>query len=846
MTIASAIRLDNHEVVMLDIENNPAGGGTNYKGLWDASTNTPFLSNGVGAEGDYYEVSVGGTVDFGQGDILFIVGDTVVYQNGIWGKGKESVINDDEISTTTTWSSSKILQVIETASTADVYTYKGETSVLPDGTQETPNNKGDVWLLTTDGLPYWWDGDVWRRFGVDAYTKAETDTLLDGKVDKETGKGLSKNDFTDVLKNKLDGIEVGAEVNTIESVSVNNSPLTPDANKNVNVTVPTKTSDITNDSGFITTSDLATVAETGSYTDLSDKPTLGTASAKNYTDNVRPGNHGLVESNAVYNAIINAVSSIYTPRGSLSCAELTSALLIEANVGNVYEMSDSGTTSALFLQGAGVTINTGDNVGIIKSGENDIMFNLMANAFDLTDYQKKDLSSPITVGGVSQTTVEGTLGALANMIGSEGYVAIPSGVVDCNALTGKSGARTVYINNNELTTNIPNAFYGFVIVDRQGSRYNQELIKTTANGVEIYHRNTINGTNWNAWEQVTFNSTVNDLQLTYNGTTYPTTSDLITQLTSDIVARKHSSGTVGGNIAITWTGKSCITGSYSIHDSGAGFVVLDFENDQDGKNHCVYYISSGSATGITWSKLANTSNFYNLSSYGGYATGTKLWWKIPNLFVAGSDFTYRTNVFLLSARESNGTALLIVGDNGSNTRSAKIVNLSGNLDGVTDFYFDDSTCTLYYSIQWSRLQIVQLSGQKINIVDAIQSSSSEASQYTAITPIKIQAESDTGWITFNSYLTYRKKNGIVYVSVNTGSITTNANAGFDYGTLPEGFRPSNQLCTGMSGYGASVTNVTYGSCQQWLRITTSGNVNMVAGLANTTYSETHGFISYPV
>lgn len=226
----------------------------------------------------------------------------------------------------------------------------------------------------------------------------------------------------------------------------------------------------------------------------------------------------------------------------------------------------------------------------------------------------------------------------------------------------------------------------------------------------------------------------NDLQLTYEGSSYTTTSALITQLTSDIVARKHSAGTIGGNIAITWTGKSCVTGSYSIHSSGAGFVVLDFENAQDGNKHCVYYISNGSATGITWSKLANTSNFYNLSSYGGYATGTKTWWKIPNLFVVGSDFTYRTNVFLLSARESSSTALLIIGDNGSNTRTARIIMLNGILDGISDFYFDDSTCSLYYAIQWSRLQIVQLSGQKINISEAIQSSSSEATQYTAITP----------------------------------------------------------------------------------------------------------------
>lgn len=42
-------------------------------------------------------------------------------------------------------------------------------------------------------------------------TPATTD--ITGKVDKITGKGLSENDFTTVLKNKVDGIEAGAQVN---------------------------------------------------------------------------------------------------------------------------------------------------------------------------------------------------------------------------------------------------------------------------------------------------------------------------------------------------------------------------------------------------------------------------------------------------------------------------------------------------------------------------------------------------------------------------------------------------------------------------------------------------------
>nr|DAR22712.1 MAG TPA: Putative tail fiber protein [Caudoviricetes sp.] len=43
-------------------------------------------------------------------------------------------------------------------------------------------------------------------------------TALDKKVDKVTGYGLSKNDFTDILKNKLDGIAEGAQVNSITGV----------------------------------------------------------------------------------------------------------------------------------------------------------------------------------------------------------------------------------------------------------------------------------------------------------------------------------------------------------------------------------------------------------------------------------------------------------------------------------------------------------------------------------------------------------------------------------------------------------------------------------------------------
>ena len=57
-----------------------------YKGTWDAATNTPTLANGTGNQGDVYLCNVAGTVNFGAGPITFAVGDQVIYSGTIWQK----------------------------------------------------------------------------------------------------------------------------------------------------------------------------------------------------------------------------------------------------------------------------------------------------------------------------------------------------------------------------------------------------------------------------------------------------------------------------------------------------------------------------------------------------------------------------------------------------------------------------------------------------------------------------------------------------------------------------------------------------------------------------------------
>lgn len=60
-------------------------GALNYKGTWNAATNSPTLTSGVGVKGDYYVVSVAGSTNL-DGTTLWGVGDWAVFNGSIWQK----------------------------------------------------------------------------------------------------------------------------------------------------------------------------------------------------------------------------------------------------------------------------------------------------------------------------------------------------------------------------------------------------------------------------------------------------------------------------------------------------------------------------------------------------------------------------------------------------------------------------------------------------------------------------------------------------------------------------------------------------------------------------------------
>ena len=110
---------------------------------------------------------------------------------------------------------------------------------------------------------------------------------LNNFVRAEEGKGLSTNDLTNTLKSNYDAAythststhaPTNAEKNVIVGIQKNGTNLSVDSNRRVNITVPTKTSDLTNDSSFVTQTTLNTTIET-----TKSKTVSATLFASNWT-----------------------------------------------------------------------------------------------------------------------------------------------------------------------------------------------------------------------------------------------------------------------------------------------------------------------------------------------------------------------------------------------------------------------------------------------------------------------------------------------------------------------------------------------------------------------------------
>lgn len=66
-----------------------------YRGAYNASTNSPVVVDGTGNAGDVYRTSVAGSQNFGSGSLSLAVGDFIIYSGSIWEKSPASSFDFD-------------------------------------------------------------------------------------------------------------------------------------------------------------------------------------------------------------------------------------------------------------------------------------------------------------------------------------------------------------------------------------------------------------------------------------------------------------------------------------------------------------------------------------------------------------------------------------------------------------------------------------------------------------------------------------------------------------------------------------------------------------------------------
>jgi hypothetical protein len=124
-----------------------------YKGTWNASTNTPTLANGTGDTGDVYICNVAGTVNFGAGPITFAVGDYVIYSGTIWQRSSGAVGTVTSVAASITGNSVTISgsPVTTSGTLAFAFAGTGAQYIKGDGTLATfPNTIDQAKNLITE------------------------------------------------------------------------------------------------------------------------------------------------------------------------------------------------------------------------------------------------------------------------------------------------------------------------------------------------------------------------------------------------------------------------------------------------------------------------------------------------------------------------------------------------------------------------------------------------------------------------------------------------------------------------------------------------------------------------
>lgn len=268
----------------------------------------------------------------------------------------------------------------------DGYTWEQTVKYLEDEIDNKTDYYNGTYIISVAQNLYY---PTYRLDGVygkgDVYTKSESNSLVIANPTDEAEGTLNKLKVNGLTYNLPQGGETNVQADWTETDSTSSAYIQhkPNLGTAASKDVPTSgnatsTQVVMGNDSRLTNARPA--SDVSAWAKASTKPTYTASEVGAYT------------TTEVDNKIADTVSQCYHPAGSKTCAELISSLLVSANEGNVYDMSDSGTTTSDFREGAGHPIKAGDNVGIVNVGTIQspvYKFDLLSGFVDLSAYYTK-------------------------------------------------------------------------------------------------------------------------------------------------------------------------------------------------------------------------------------------------------------------------------------------------------------------------------------------------------------------------------------------------------------------------------------------------------------------------
>lgn len=243
------------------------------------------------------------------------------------------------------------------------------------------------------------------------------------KVDKETGKGLSTNDYTTAEKTKLAGIEADADVNVIESIKLNGSALTVDSNKQIDLGNLATTTELATKQDTLTAGTNITITGTtisatdttytaGTNIQISDANVISAtdtvyelpAATTSTLGGIKVGDNLTVDSDGTLDAVVPTKTSELTNDSDYQTETEVSALIADA-VADItsfgFEIVESlpttGEKGIIYLvSNSGSSPNSYDEYIWVTSGTSGSFEKIGTTDIDLSNYVTFDDLSELT------------------------------------------------------------------------------------------------------------------------------------------------------------------------------------------------------------------------------------------------------------------------------------------------------------------------------------------------------------------------------------------------------------------------------------------------------------------